>query len=86
MRGYIPDRGGMGEATSASKGTQPRDIKRMSRRGTEPEFGKVGKGLECHIPKRRPHIVLLGHTGTQLRDSSYPIHGDIGPVVDSTEG
>lgn len=86
MRGYIPDRESMGEATSASKGTQPRDIKRTSRGGTEPEFGKVDNGLECHITKHRPHVVLLGQTGTQLRDSSYPIHGDIGPVVDSTEG
>lgn len=63
-------------------GAQLRDVKR---RGGAWGW-KVGKGLKCHITKYRPHMPPLGQTHIQSGDNSYPIHRDVGPVVDSTEG
>lgn len=45
----------------------------------------MGKGLERVLPSA-DHTPPCWGRQTQLRDSSYPIHRDIGPVVDSTEG
>lgn len=77
-------RGSMGETTSASKGTQSRDIRRRRTAGV----WKGGQRPCTPCYQVQTTRCLSGQTDrqTQLRDSSYPIHGDIGPVVDSAEG
>lgn len=55
-----------------------------TRRGAEPKVEKEDRGLQRHDTECRPHI--LSGADTPSGGHSYPIHGDVGPVVDAPAG